>query len=101
MTEKLTFLETLCKKLGNLYQIREVESDYVISRWFGKGYVSEIEFCDNPADKFNCIICLYRNAEKIPEYESEIMEEIGCIGNILSVDDLEKHLTALEEKYCN
>jgi len=95
---KIEFMENLCIELGSAYQVIEVDSEYIISGWFDNGHAVEIEINDNPADKFYATIHLYEDAEKIPEYEGEIMKEVGSIGNIHSVEDLELHLEALKAR---
>jgi len=100
MDTKIAYIENLCKKLGNDYTIQVVDEKHTIWRSFYNGYDIEIaEFSDSPTDNFSCAILLYQLDSKVPEHDGEIVKLVGGIEGIQSIDDLKKHLAALEEKY--
>ena len=99
MVEKIESVENLCNDLGNAYEVRCLEGDYIICRYFNPEYFVEIEFRGNPATKFSCIIRVYYVVEDAPYLDGEVLKNVGSISDIFSVEDLKKHLTALEEKY--
>ena len=79
MVEKIEFVETLCNDLGNAYEVRCFEDDYIICRYYNPEYFVEIEFCGNPATKFSCNIHVYYVVGDVPHLDGQVLKDVGIL----------------------